>query len=145
MSAILPDLTKAVTAAVDAAVSRATAQTQRAAVPAKELEVSEDLRVAMVTADKLTASLTKAAWGRLALVTVPYTVVAVLLWLLVVPLAEVFGVGPLSRWAWTSFETAGTAWGRLGIAAATFAALAALGYGIYRGGKKLAGIYRGWR
>lgn len=127
-------------------MSRAAARIQPAtATAAKEIEITEELREAMVTADKLTSSLNRTAWVRLALVAVPYTVVAVLLWLLVIPIAEVFGVGPLSRWAWTSFETADTAWGRLGILAATLAVVAALGYGIYRGGKKLAGIYRDWR
>ncbi|UDF21573.1 hypothetical protein [Rhodococcus qingshengii] len=135
------------TTAVDTAMSRAAARMQpiTTATAAKEIGITEELREAMVTADKLTSSLNHTAWSRLALVAVPYTVVAVLLWLLVIPIAEVFGVGPLSRWAWTSFETAETAWDRLGILAATLAVVAALGYGIYRGGKKLASIYRDWR
>lgn len=107
--------------------------------------MSEDLRAALVTADKLSKSLSSAAWGRIALATLPYTVVAFLLWTLVVPITEVLGIGPLSRWAWSSFETADSATGRLLIAAATFAVLAALGYGIYRGGRALAAVYQGWR
>lgn len=128
-------------------MSRAATRIQPAATATatKEFGMTEELREAMVLGDKLTSSLNRTAWSRLALVAVPYTVVSVLLWLLVIPIAEVFGVGPLSRWAWTSFETADTAWGRLGILAATLAVVAALGYGIYRGGKKLAGIYRDWR
>lgn len=147
LSATLPALTEAVTSAVDATMSRAAARMQpiTTATTAKEIGITEELREAMVTADKLTSSLNRTAWVRLALVAVPYTVVAVLLWLLVIPIAEVFGVGPLSRWAWASFETADTAWGRLGILAATLAVVAALGYVIYRGGRKLAGIYRDWR
>lgn len=115
------------------------------AVPAREREVSEDLRLAMVTADTLSKSLTTAAWGRLALATLPYTVVAFLLWTLVVPVTEVLGIGPLSRRAWSSFETAETAGGRLFIVAVTFAVLAVIGYGIYRGGRHLAAVYQGWR
>lgn len=118
---------------------------QHNAVPAREREVSEDLRVALVTADKLSKSLTSAAWGRLALATLPYTVVAFLLWTLVVPITEVVGIGPLSRWAWSSFDTAETAEGRLLVVVATFAMLAVVGYGIYRGGRHLAAIYQGWR
>lgn len=100
--------------------------------------------MAMVTAEKLSKSLTSAAWGRLALAGVPYTVVAFLLWMLVVPITEVLGIGPLSRWAWSSFETADTAGGRLLVVAATFGVLAAVGYSIYRGGKSLATVYQGW-
>ncbi|WP_206511953.1 hypothetical protein [Rhodococcus sp. KRD197] len=114
------------------------------AVPVREREVSEDLRAAMVTADKLSKALTSAAWGRLALATIPYTVVAFLLWTLVVPITEVLGIGPLSRWAWSNFETAETAGGRLLIVAVTFAVLAVIGYGIYRGGRYLADVYKGW-
>lgn len=135
------DLAKTVGTAVDAAMKRA----QHNAVPAREREVSEDLRVALVTADKLSKSLTSAAWGRLALATLPYTVVAFLLWTLVVPITEVVGIGPLSRWAWSSFDTAETAEGRLLVVVATFAMLAVVGYGIYRGGRHLAAIYQGWR
>lgn len=134
------------TTAVDAGVSRATARIQLpTATAAKEFAITEDLRVAMIAADELSSSLNHTAWSRLAMVAVPYTVVAALLWLLVIPIAEVFGVGPLSRWAWDSFETADTAGARLGIVAATFAVLAGLGYGIYRGGKALTDVYRGWR
>ena len=75
----------------------------------------------------------------------PIAVVAAMLVLLAVPVAEVLGIGPLSRWAWDSFEAADSAGTRAWIAALTLAVIGAVGFGIFKAGQSLASVYRSYR
>lgn len=94
-------------------------------------------------AEQLSRSLSLAGLARVALAMVPAVVVMAMLMLLAVPVAEVLGVGPLSRWAWDSFEAADS-WGtRAWIAVATLSVVGAVGYGVHRAGRALAHVYNG--
>ncbi len=101
------------------------------------------LEAANGQAEQLSRSLSAAGLARVALAMVPVVVVMAMLMMLAVPVAEVLGVGPLSRWAWGSFEAADS-WGtRAWIAVATLSVVGALGYGIHRAGQALAYLYSG--
>lgn len=93
-------------------------------------------------AARLNDSLAVAGLTKLALAAIPYAVVIALLLFLVVPAAEVTGIGPLSRWVWGGFETADGWPMRAAIASGWFAALGVLGFGVYKAGHALARIYR---
>lgn len=103
---------------------------------------AERLESAERTATRLKGSLSIAGVGRVALALTPIAMIIAMLWLLVVPVAEVLGVGPLTRWAWGSFEAARTVGSRALIAALTLAVIGAVGYGIYRAGRWLYGELR---
>ncbi|MDJ0454074.1 hypothetical protein [Gordonia amicalis] len=84
------------------------------------------------------------SWGyayRMGVLMVPYVVALTILAAFIVPVAEITGVGPLSRWAWSSFEAADS-WGtKSWIALATLAVVGGVAYAVYRGGKALVERY----
>lgn len=96
-------------------------------------------------AQNLARSLTLGGLARVALALLPMALVALVLVLMVIPAAEILGVGPISNWVWSSFETTDSNWVKAGIVAAVFAAVAAVLFGIYKAGEVLSAIYRGWR
>lgn len=103
---------------------------------------NDELRGVQEAHEKLSRSLRWAAWGRLALATIPFAVVAVVLLALVIPIAEILGVGPLAAWAWNSFEAAENMGTKSWIALATLAVISGVGYGAYRAGLTLARRYK---
>lgn len=118
----------------------------RAADPART--VTADLRDAVAVMEKAQRTARVAMnWAyayRMGVLMVPYVVALTILAAFIVPVAEITGVGPLSRWAWTSFEAADS-WGtRSWIALATLAAVGGLIYAVYRGGKALVESYKAY-
>lgn len=81
---------------------------------------------------------------RMAMLAVPYAVAVTVLAMLVVPIAEVVGIGPLSRWAWASFEGTGS-WGtRAWIAVLTLTVVGGAAYAVYRAGQALVDAYQAY-
>lgn len=103
---------------------------------------NDELREVQEAHDKLNRSLRWAGWGQLALAVVPFAVVVVVLLALVIPIAEILGVGPLAAWAWNSFEAAESVGTKSWIALATLAVISAVSYGAYRAGLTLARRYK---
>lgn len=110
--------------------------------------VTADLRDAVAVMEKAQQTARIAvSWGyayRMGVLMVPYVVALTILAAFIVPVAEITGVGPLSRWAWTSFEAADS-WGtRSWIALATLAVVGGVTYAVYRGGKALVESYKAY-
>lgn len=120
--------------------------TGRAVEPTRA--VTADLRDAVAVMEKAQEAARVAVnWAyayRMGVLMVPYVVMLTVLAVFIVPVAEVVGVGPLSRWAWTSFEAADS-WGtRSWIALGTLAVVGGLSYAVYRGGKALVESYKAY-
>lgn len=110
--------------------------------------VTADLRDAVAVMERAQETARAAVnWGyayRIGVLMVPYVVALTMLAIFIVPVAEIVGIGPLSRWAWGSFEAADS-WGtRSWIAAATLAVVGGLSYAVYRGGKALVESYKAY-
>lgn len=134
-----------VDAAMREAVRAGASGPSRSASGAAPAPVTGDLRAAVVELERARkATETGIAWGyayRMGVLAVPYVVALVMVMSLLVPVAEITGVGPLSRWAWGAFVAADS-WGtKTWIALATLAVLAGLVYAVYRGGKALVESY----
>lgn len=110
--------------------------------------VTADLRDAVAVMEKAQETARVAVnWAyayRMGVLMVPYVVALTILTVFIVPVAEIVGVGPLSRWAWDSFEAADS-WGtRSLIALGTLAVVGGLSYAVYRGGKALVETYKAY-
>ncbi|WP_241179597.1 hypothetical protein [Pseudoclavibacter albus] len=124
LTALTSDLENRATASIKGAVDR---------LEASESRLSERLK-----------TLTWRGIGQLSLALVPFALVA---WALAAVLGlagEVFGVGPLARWAWGLFEAAPEWWQKLLLAGVALGAGAALIWLVYRLGRWLSDKYRGW-
>lgn len=134
-----------VEAALREAVRAGASSPSRSAAGASPAPVTAELRAAVIELERAQKGTESAiAWGyayRTGVLMVPYVVALVMVMTLIVPVAEITGVGPLSRWAWGSFQAA-ESWGtKTWIALATLTVLAGLGYAVYRGGKALVESY----
>ena len=67
-----------------------------------------------------------------------------MLMMLVVPVSEILGIGPLSRWAWGAFSGTDSISTKSWIAVATLAVAGGLGWVIYLGGKRLVESYKAY-
>lgn len=128
---------------VGEAVAERTTEAARDVLAALD-EAEERMSRSEARAAKLSRSLTVASLAKLGMAAIPFAVILAMLTLFTVPVAEIAGVGPLARWGWHSFEAATTAWGRAGIAALIFAVITLVCFGLYRGGRWLHSLYRGW-
>lgn len=95
-------------------------------------------------ARSLGRALTIQGVGRVALVLIPFALVAVAMALLLDLGSHVLGVGPLFDWAWSSFEAAEAWWSKSLIALATLTGAAGVLWLVKILGVKLADSYRGW-
>lgn len=143
-------------AAVAASATEATAVSSsgrtRPPVPTDdERRAAKELAAMLARAEALAAEVRsvgdRLSWDhdrslKFGLLALPYAVVFVAAVALMAPMAEVLGVGPLARWAWSSFETADSVLGRGAIVLAAFAVIAGLVFGIYKGGAWLAAKYK---
>ncbi|OBA40775.1 hypothetical protein A5766_01925 [Gordonia sp. 852002-51296_SCH5728562-b] len=140
---VATDLTPHLDAAVRRAPDRAPATS-----PAVTDRTVREVREVVVELAKTRASAEKAiTWGyayRIGVLIVPYVVAATLLAMLVVPVAEILGIGPLSRWAWGAFEGTDSISTKSWIAVATLLVAGGLGYAIYLGGKRLVESYEAY-
>ena len=125
LTALSSDLESQAVASIKSAVAR---------LEASESRLSERLK-----------TLTWRGIGQLASALIPFALVAWALASVLGLAGEMFGVGPLARWAWELFEAAPEWWHKLLLATVTLGAGAALVWlVVYRLGKWLSDKYRGW-
>ena len=140
--AVVTELTPHVDDAVRRASDRAPAATAVTDQTAREVrEVVVELAKTRATAERAIS------WGyayRIGVLMVPYIVAATLLMMLVMPVSEILGIGPLSRWAWGAFSGTDSLAMKSWIAVATLAVAGGLGYAIYLGGKRLVESYKAY-
>lgn len=101
---------------------------------AAALTVTADMREAAQVLDRyerrarsLARSLTLGGLARVALALLPMALVALVLALMVIPAAEILGVGPISNWVWSSFTATDSHWVKGGIVAAVVTVLTEVG------------------
>lgn len=116
--------------------------------PAVTDQTAREVREVVAELAKTRATAEKAiTWGyvyRVGVLLVPYVVAATLLAMLVVPVSEILGIGPLSRWAWAAFVGTGNVGTKAWIAVTTLIVAGGLGYAIYLGGRKLVESYKAY-
>lgn len=132
-----------VTSGVGDAIAKAATAHQRQVSTAVD-KAAERLEAATGAAAKLGRAITWQAVGRVAAAAVPLALVLLAMAILTVPAAQILGLGPLSQWAWDSFQDAGAWWSRLLIAVTTLTVTALLCWGAIRWGEFLREAYKRW-
>lgn len=107
-------------------------------------EATKGLERAERTAAQLKGALTWAGVGKVAVALLPLALVGLAVAVLLGIGGQLFGVGPVFGWAWASFAAAEAWWLKLIIALATVSGALGVCWVVYRLGKKLAEVYRGW-
>lgn len=107
-------------------------------------EATKGLETAERTAAQLKGALTWAGVGKVAVALLPVALVGLAVAMLLGIGGQLFGVGPLFGWAWASFAAAEAWWLKLIIAVVTVSGALGVCWVVYRLGKKLAEVYRGW-
>lgn len=144
---LVTEVTASVTEGLDAAVRRV-ADRAPATSPAVTDRTAREVREVVAELAKTRAVAERAiTWSytyRIGVLMVPYVVAATLLMMLVVPVSEILGIGPLSRWAWGAFSGTDSVATKSWIAVATLAVAGGLGWVIYLGGKRLVESYKAY-
>lgn len=136
---VTEELASRIDAAADRAPATSPAVTDRTVREVRELVA--ELAKTRATAERAIT------WGyiyRIGVLMVPYVVAATLLAMLVMPVSEILGIGPLSRWAWGAFSGTDSISTKSWIAVATLIVAGGLGYAIYLGGRKLVESYKAY-
>ncbi len=107
-------------------------------------EATKGLERAEKTAAQLKGALTWAGVGKVAVALLPLALVGLAVAVLLGIGGQLFGVGPVFGWAWASFAAAEAWWLKLIIALATVSGALGVCWAVYRLGRKLAEVYRGW-
>lgn len=107
-------------------------------------EATKGLETAKRTAAQLKGALTWAGVGKVAVALLPLALVGLAVAVLLGIGGQLFGVGPVFGWAWASFAAAEAWWLKLIIAVATAGSALGVCWVVYRLGRKLAEVYRGW-
>lgn len=119
-------------------------RSQEAEVSSRLREATEGLKRAEKVASGLKGALTWAGVGKVATASIPLALVALAIAMLLGLGGQLLGVGPVFAWAWAGFAAAEAWWVKLIIAVSTVSGASALGWVVYRLGRRLSDVYRGW-